>query len=70
MSRAVYEIKVRGVVPPGLLEDFGAHLVAADERTTTISVDLPDQSALHGLLNALRQAGLEFVDVHRDRAVG
>lgn len=69
MSRAVYEMKVRGDVPTELLEDFEAQLVAADGTATSIRVNLPDQSALHGLLHALRNAGVELIDIRRERAV-
>jgi len=66
MSRAVYEIRVRGEVTVALLEDFGALSVVADSGTTTLRVDLADQSALHGLLNGLRRADLALVDVRRE----
>lgn len=68
MSRAVYEVRVRGSVPAELLEDFAAQLsdADADAGTTTIRADLADQSALHGLIHALRQEGLTLVDVRRE----
>lgn len=69
MPRAVYEVRVRGEVPPTLLEDFGGVSASADPVTTTIRVDLADQAALHGLLNALRRADLVLLDVRREHEV-
>lgn len=66
MSRAVYEIRVRGELPATLLDDFAAELSVADAGTTTIRAELADQSALHGLIHALRQQGLTLVDVRRE----
>jgi hypothetical protein len=71
MSQAQYEIRVRGEVPPTLLEDFGVRSSGPDGvGLTTVRTDLVDQAALHGLIQALRQAGASLVDVQRLPAAG
>ena len=68
MSRATYEIRAVGNVPPELLEDFAGVRVAADPAGTTIRADLADEAELHGLLDALRREGFALVEVHREPA--
>ena len=66
MSRAAYEIRAAGEVPPRLLEDFAGVTVTPDPIGTTIRADLADEAELHGVLDALRREGFALMDVHRD----
>ena len=68
VSRAAYEIRAAGSVPPELLEDFAGVRLATDPAGTTIRADLADEAELHGLLDALRRQGFALVDVHREPA--
>ena len=63
MSRVAYRIRVAGVVPPRLFEDFSRVTLAKDEAGTTLRADLADMAELHGLLDALRRDGLVLVEV-------
>jgi hypothetical protein len=67
MSRAAYEIRVTGDLPPRLSEDFERVTVSADGSGATLYADLIDQAELHGLLDALRRDGLALVEVRREQ---
>ena len=68
MSRAAYEIRTVGEVPPRVLEDFPGVTVSLDIAGSTIRAELMDESELHGVLNALRRGGFALVDVRRETA--
>ena len=63
-SRQRYEIVVRGRLSSRYAGAFdGARLVLRDGQTT-LCADLVDQSQLYGLLNRLRDLGIELVSVN------
>ncbi|HUA50045.1 MAG TPA: hypothetical protein VMA77_32740 [Solirubrobacteraceae bacterium] len=63
-SRQRYEIVVRGRLSSRYDAAFdGAALVPRDGQTT-LRADLADQSQLYGLLNRLRDFGIELVSVN------
>jgi hypothetical protein len=63
-SRQRYEIVVRGRLSSRYEGAFdGASLVAHRGRTT-LRADLIDQAQLYGLLNRLRDLGIELVSVN------
>ena len=63
-SRQRYEIVVRGRLSSRYECAFdGATLVPRDGQTT-LCADLVDQSQLYGLLNRLRDLGIELVSVN------
>ena len=63
-SRQRYEIVVRGRLSSRYEYAFdGARLVARNGQTT-LRADLVDQSQLYGLLNRLRDLGIELVSVN------
>jgi hypothetical protein len=66
MSRATYEIRVSGEVPTDVLENFDSVILVVQSMDTTLRADLADAAALHGLLSALRGAGLVLLDVRRE----
>ena len=68
MSKAAYEIRAVGEVPPRVLEDFPGVTVSLDVAGTIIRADLADEAELHGVLDALRRGGFAFVDVRREIA--
>jgi hypothetical protein len=59
-----YKIRVNGHLDPRWAAWFdGLDLTNEDGGTTLIRGRLPDQAALHGLLNKLRDLGLPLVSV-------
>ena len=66
-SPARYQIRVEGV--PG--EDWSILIhglqAASDGTGAVIPAVVPDQPALHGLLNRVRDLGLCLISVHRAR---
>jgi hypothetical protein len=61
-----YEIKVKGCLDQGWSEwfmDFKLAPVESDE--TLLSGTLPDQAALHGLLERIRDLNLTLISVSR-----
>jgi hypothetical protein len=66
-----YEIRVRGLLGPTLLEAFPTLAARSAEADTLLEGALPDQSALYGVLRQLETLGLELVEVRRfDRIPG
>jgi hypothetical protein len=65
MPDATYEVRISGLVPEDVLEDFGDVTITTTAASTVISGSVPDQAALLGLLARLRSLGLDVVEVHR-----
>lgn len=63
---AWYEIRVRGTLDSEWAEWFeGMELDHAAENETLLRGRVRDQAALYGMLNKLRNLGLELLDVRR-----
>ena len=63
MSPRVYELRVRGPVPPDVLLEVGALDVGEEPPLTILRTEPTDQSGLHGMLQRLRSLGLDLVEV-------
>ena len=63
-SRQRYEIIVRGRLSKRYESAFDDVTLAARNGETTLSADLADQSQLYGLLNRLRDFGIELISVN------
>ena len=63
MARVVYELRVRGPVPPELLEDIGADDLGEEPPLTVLRTEPTDQPGLHGVLQRLRSLGLDLQEV-------
>ena len=63
-SRQRYEIVVRGRLSSRYQGAFQGARVEAHNGRTTLRADLIDQSQLYGLLNRLRDFGIELVSVN------
>lgn len=63
-SRQRYEIVVRGRLSSRLECAFDGVTLVPCNGQTTLSADLVDQSQLYGLLNRLRDLGIELVSVN------
>lgn len=62
---ARYEIRVEGALGEEWSAWLGGLHVATDGSDTVISGAIPDQPALHGLLNQIRDLGLGLILVRR-----
>jgi hypothetical protein len=63
---ARYEVRVDGVLDGRWSAWFDGLQVSSDDRAqTTIAGPVTDQAALHGLLDKVRDLGLELLEVHR-----
>ena len=63
MGRQVYELRVRGPVPPELLEELGAEDFGEEPPLTILRTGPTDQPGLHGMLQRLRSLGLDLLEV-------
>jgi hypothetical protein len=59
-----YEITFLGQAGTVLCAEFDDCEVRVGAGTTTLRAELPDQGALHGLLQRIAGLRLELVDVH------
>jgi hypothetical protein len=62
---ARYEIRVDGVLDDEWSEWFGGLQVRNDGDQTVLIGTLPDQPALHGVLDRLRDLGLTLLSLRR-----
>jgi len=60
-----YEIRVRGRVTPALLARFEGMGSKVAPVETVLHGPLPDQAALHGVIDLVRALGLELVEVRK-----
>ncbi|MCA9910401.1 MAG: hypothetical protein KC519_17205 [Anaerolineae bacterium] len=59
-----YEIKIRGHLDPGWSDWFaGLTITHIESNQTLLSGSLPDQSALHGLLERIRDLNLTLISL-------
>jgi hypothetical protein len=62
---ARYEIRVDSVLDALWSEWFGGLRIRHEEDETILSGELSDQSALHGLLDKVRDLGLSIISARR-----
>lgn len=62
----IYEIKVDGLVDRRWTEWFDGMAITYQNNTETVLTGmLPDQTALHGVLDRIRDLGLSLISVRR-----
>ena len=69
MRHQVYELRVRGPVPPELLEEIGAVDLGEEPPLTILQTEPTDQPGLHGMLQRLRSLGLDLLEVRSTAGV-
>jgi hypothetical protein len=62
---ARYEVRVDGVLDGRWSQWFEGLRIDPQERETILSGTLPDQPALHGILDKVRDLGLSIIAVRR-----
>jgi 2-keto-3-deoxy-6-phosphogluconate aldolase len=65
MGKSTYEIRVAGTVPLDLLENFRQIQTVEPAGTILHAVQL-DDAALWGLIDALRNAGIDLIEIRRE----
>jgi hypothetical protein len=60
-----YEIRVSGPVPESLLVETEGLKIVSEPVQTVLRGPVPDQAALHGIINRLQRLGLELIEVRR-----
>jgi hypothetical protein len=63
MTSRTYEIKFAGEAVPAIASTFEDFDVIVGAGSTTLRAELPDQAALHGALDRLRDLGLDLLEV-------
>jgi hypothetical protein len=61
---STYELRVNGRIPPGLIERLSP-IRAVQPAGTALEIDVTDEAALWGLIDALRSAGVDLLEVRR-----
>jgi hypothetical protein len=67
MKSGCYRITVRGTVTERLASAFEGMRVESAPGSTVLVGEVVDQAALYGLVNQLRDFGLELVELERVR---
>ena len=65
MGKSTYEIRVAGTVPVELLENF-RQIESVEPGGTVLRATQLDDAALWGLIDSLREAGIDLIEIRRD----
>ena len=63
LDKTFYEIQVKGYLDASWHEMFDGMSIAWQDNVTTISGEVADQAALHGLLARVRDYGLVLISI-------
>ena len=69
MGKSTYEIRVAGTVPLDLLENF-RQIQTVEPAGTILHAEQVDDAALWGLIDALRGAGIDLIEIRREISPG
>jgi hypothetical protein len=65
MAATNYQVRVSGTIPSDLLAELSDMTISVDPPETVLRGELPDQSALVGLLSRMHGLGLRLIEVRR-----
>ena len=65
MSKSTYEIRIAGSIPVDVLENF-RQIQTVEPAGTILHAEQLDDAALWGLVDALRDAGIDLIEIRRD----
>ena len=65
LDKTFYEIQVKGYLDARWNELFDGMSIARQDNVTTISGEVADQAALHGLLARVRDYGLVLISINQ-----
>jgi hypothetical protein len=63
MAAETWEVRVRGPIPSDVLAELGAAGLTEEPAQTIIRTEPLDQAGLHGVLQRLRNLGLELLEI-------
>ncbi len=66
MEPITYALTFQGEAGKAVRAAFNDFDLSTKDGLTTLRADLPDQAALHGVIERIRALGLELVDVRRE----
>lgn len=64
-QQILYEITIRGVLDMSWQDFLDGLSTTIEGENTILSCSVPDQSALYGIINRLRDLGLELIAIER-----
>ena len=65
MGKSTYEIRIAGAVPLDLLDNF-RQIESVEPAGTILHATELDDAALWGLIDALRNAGIDLIEIRRE----
>ncbi|GIE91254.1 hypothetical protein [Actinoplanes regularis] len=65
MPDPTYQVRVSGVIPDELLAELRDLTVSVEPPETVLHGNLPDQSAVVGLISRIHGLGLRLIEVRR-----
>ena len=63
MAAQTWEVRVRGPIPSDVLTELGAAGLTEEPAQTIMRTEPLDQAGLHGVLQRLRNLGLELLEI-------
>ena len=63
MAAQTWEVRVRGPIPSDVLAELGAAGLTEEPAHTIMRTEPLDQAGLHGVLQRLRNLGLELLEI-------
>jgi len=63
MASQTWEVRVRGPIPSAVLAELGAAGLTEEPAQTIMRTEPLDQAGLHGVLQRLRNLGLELLEI-------
>jgi hypothetical protein len=65
MTATNYQVRVSGTIPSELLAELAEMTISVEPPETVLFGELPDQSALFGLISRMHGMGLRLIEIRR-----